>query len=67
MQADLELRELINKHLKAHPGNEKQLAEMLQVSVQTIKRWTEGRNLPHLVMARAIIIFLNEKLQLQAE
>lgn len=67
MQADLELQELLKKHLEAHPGTERELAEMLQVSVPTIKRWVEGKTSPHLVMARAIVIFLNEKLQLQAE
>lgn len=63
MQADLELQELLKKHLEIHPGTEQELAEMLQISVPTIKRWVEGRTFPHLVMARAIVIFLNEKLQ----
>lgn len=67
MQADLELQEILKNRLKTHPGTEQELAEMLQVSVPTIKRWVEGRTFPHLVMARAIVIFLNEKLQLQAE
>ena len=63
MQADLELQGLLKKYLETHPNTEQELAEMIQVSIPTIKRWVEGRNLPHLVMARAIIIFLNEKLQ----
>ncbi len=67
MQADLELQEILKNRLKTHPGTERELAEMLQVSIPTIKRWVDGKTFPHLVMARAIVIFLKEKLEPQAE
>jgi len=61
-EADTELTTLLNRLLDRHPQYIGELADELRVSKPTIKRWVNGRNLPHPKITEPIIKRLEELL-----
>lgn len=57
----LELQQRLQDYLVRNPGEESNLSETLAVSIPTIKRWKEGKNLPHPVIAEKIVTFFQEE------
>jgi hypothetical protein len=53
-----EVQRRVNDYLTAHPGKEVNLADTLNVSVPTVRRWKEGKNLPHARMANSVVNYL---------
>jgi hypothetical protein len=53
LECDLQTK--LQEYLVKYPGEEKRLASFLRVSTPTIKRWSEGRNLPHLLLIPSAI------------
>src|SRR3989344_7293608 len=54
----IKLKNLLNDYLSKNPGKERELADKFLVSLSTLKRWMEGKNLPHELMAKQIIEYL---------
>ncbi len=59
----IELQNLLNTFLSNNPGSERQLAEELDVSIPTIRRWQNGETSPHPAMAELVIARLKSILQ----
>lgn len=59
---DNELVILINRFLDLFPGYIDELANDLTISKSTIRRWSEGRNLPHTIIAESVIKYLKKLL-----
>ncbi len=57
-----ELRNLLELFLANNPHNWETLADEFRVSLLTLTRWSEGKNLPHPVIARPIVARLKELL-----
>lgn len=60
-----EAHDLVRTYLSNNPGGECQLAEELDVSIPTIKRWANGENLPHPIIAQPLVEKLKKLLQKQ--
>ncbi len=57
-----ELQNLLELFLASEPHNWEALADEFRVSLLTLKRWSEGKNLPHPIMARPVVARLKELL-----
>ena len=58
---ETELQKALKLYLANNPGSERELADELRVSIDTLKLWLKGTNLPHLEIARVIIDYLKSK------
>jgi len=58
-----ELQNLLNDYLSKNPDNKQKLFNELLISLPTLKRWSEGKNLPHDAMAKPIIEYLKKLLK----
>ena len=59
----IELQELLNTFLSRYPDNTRELADEFSVSLPTLERWREGKNLPHQAMAEPIVERLKNRLE----
>lgn len=57
-----ELQNLINEYLKKEISNEHVLANRLNVSIPTLQRWREGKNLPATAIAQTLVSYLKSTL-----
>jgi len=58
-----QLQSLLATFLSKNPGGEQKLADELQVSCPTLKRWKEGNNLPCSSISEMIVKHLKKKLR----
>lgn len=57
-----ELRGLLNEFYDRYPQYERELADNLKQSISSIRRWVQGKNLPHVRVAESINKYLRKQL-----
>lgn len=62
-QAQKELRNMVRELTQDNPDKICELADELGMSLPTIKRWAEGKNMAHPIIAEVIVKYLKNKLQ----
>jgi len=50
--------EIINEAIEKSPTRERGVATKIKISIPTVKRWAQGRNLPHHAMRISVAMTL---------
>ena len=56
-----EFQKMIRNFIDLDPSNLRRLADAILVSIPTVGRWAEGKNMPHKIMMPPIIKFIQSQ------